>query len=483
MNEAEKKLMSFFTLMFVILGGLIICYELDKNGKLEQNNKKENKIERNITKQVQKKEEEQHTVQRKTHTRKQTRNYETKEENKNIRQNKIERDFTENRTYNQNKVERNPQVNTIQKEKEEGTFLLQENHCNVQRKTSNEAIYCRIGANSKYVANKEVSKGKYYFETKAILTSGNGGVFANIGLISDNTAHKFCSLSGYDHNGQCSSVAVYEGTNNKNLKNNDIIGVAFDLNKGLLFHSINGVWDEEPKKITTLGIKYTPVVIADRETSWEVNFGEKRFKYPMPIGYNAFGETTIYQRIEKLVPNKYNPDKVTLIKPKYCRSTNNKTNHAKYCEIGAKSIYLANKKLNRGKYYYEAQLVTENNSSTPFNNIGLLSDSSRSQSCFIDSRSNNGDCNGVEIFTWQERGKLKHNDVIGLFVDFDNNKINYSRNGVMNKTPVTFSYLQSGYAPAFEVGSNSTWIINFGERNFKYNKPAGYNTLNKKEAL
>ena len=175
--------------------------------------------------------------------------------------------------------------------------------------------------------------------------------------------------------------------------------------------------------------------------------------------------------------------KVTLIKPKYCRSTNNKTNHAKYCEIGAKSIYLANKKLNRGKYYYEAQLVTENNSSTPFNNIGLLSDSSRSQSCFIDSRSNNGDCNGVEIFTWQERGKLKHNDVIGLFVDFDNNKINYSRNGVMNKTPVTFSYLQSGYAPAFEVGSNSTWIINFGERNFKYNKPAGYNTLNKKEAL
>ena len=430
MNNAEKNLFSLFLLIIFLIAGFITFCQIDKN--INNSETKQEKI-----------------VKKEKYRKK------NKIKTKNI---KTDNNLT---TANTNQ-----------------TILITPKFCDVKRDNPQKAVYCNMGAYSKYITNKEVDSGKYYYETRAITNSNGNSVHADIGIISDISEYKICSLSGYNHNGQCESVRVLKNKL-RNIKNNDIIGIAIDFDEGLLFYSINGSWQNDVLKFSNKGKKYTPALHADNRMSWEANFGKKRFIYPMPNGYKAFDENSTYQQSANLAPNTYDRNKVVLVKPQYCSIENDKDNVAKYCNIGALSTYYTNKKVTSGKYYFEAQMHLASDAIPMFNNIGVISNTSEfSDFCSLGSPAHDGECSSAEALEHTTARNMNNHDIVSIAADFDNGFLFYAINGVWKETPKKFITQGRAYTPAFEVGRGSIWTVNFGTKKFRYPIPEGYKPYN-----
>lgn len=190
----------------------------------------------------------------------------------------------------QNKHIEKPQIETSSEiESKNEVVLLPPHYCNMKRRSLLNAEYCNIGALSTYYTNKEVSKGKYYFEAQIHLSSDAIPMFNNIGVISNMSEYtSLCSLDSPEHDGKCSSAEALEHSVAKNLNNHDIVSIAADFDNGYLFYAINGTWKEKPKKFTTKKQKYTPAFEVGRGSIWTVNFGTKKFRYPIPEGYKPY---------------------------------------------------------------------------------------------------------------------------------------------------------------------------------------------------
>ena len=190
----------------------------------------------------------------------------------------------------QNKRIEKPQIETSSEiESKNEVVLIPPHYCNMKRASLLNAEYCNIGALSTYYTNKKVTSGKYYFEAQMHLASDAIPMFNNIGVISNTSEFSdFCSLGSPSHNGKCNSAEALEHTTARNLNNHDIVSIAADFDNGFLFYAINGVWKETPKKFITQGRAYTPAFEVGRGSIWTVNFGTKKFRYPIPEGYKPY---------------------------------------------------------------------------------------------------------------------------------------------------------------------------------------------------
>ncbi len=146
------------------------------------------------------------------------------------------------------------------------------------------AQYSGFGASTTLYTNKYVTKGKYYFEMQIKYAPNAHTTFNNVGIISPDQ-YKICSFTYPIDEGDC-FYASPEAIND--LRNNDIVGIAFDMDNGYLFYSINGVWNEEGIKFRNDGREYSPAAEVMEGSKWKANFGAKNFKYPIPKGYKAF---------------------------------------------------------------------------------------------------------------------------------------------------------------------------------------------------
>lgn len=137
-----------------------------------------------------------------------------------------------------------------------------------------------------FYTNKYVTKGKYYFEAELELEPNADVAYSNIGIMS-NQGHYFCEFNYPQEEGECYYAAL-DNKDIRSLKSNDIVGVAFDMDKGEFRYSINGVWSENVIKFRNDGRDYCPAVEVNEGVTWIANFGATEFRYKKPKGYKAF---------------------------------------------------------------------------------------------------------------------------------------------------------------------------------------------------
>ncbi len=145
------------------------------------------------------------------------------------------------------------------------------------------------------------SAGKLYYEGKMKVTGSlSAHTHANIGLCLDHD-------TGIDVPSMPGGSTVISHGEQKLYKDGDIFGIAADLDQHKLYFSVNGKWLsgtpesgngyplEKSKQYracvlaagtTTGDVKQRGIPQSD--TTWEVNFGERAFKFAKPSGYVAF---------------------------------------------------------------------------------------------------------------------------------------------------------------------------------------------------
>ena len=96
-----------------------------------------------------------------------------------------------------------------------------------------------------------VSSGKWYFEAKFIESSattlgyhldGNNPLYDSTGYIGSNAGFYGIFITGGDDNSDKIVAGTYTDTDFGAINNNDIVGVAFDLDNGKFYFSKNGTW-------------------------------------------------------------------------------------------------------------------------------------------------------------------------------------------------------------------------------------------------
>ena len=134
-----------------------------------------------------------------------------------------------------------------------------------------------------------------------------------------------------------------------------------------------------------------------------------------------------------------------------------------------------------GKYYFEAESIDP--SGTPHGVLGIATkDASFTESyggavpqihaAYVNATSTGGmNIDG----SWTGNVNFTAGNYIGVAVDTDNKTVRFYRNGTIDSAATSWD--QDG--PYFPwVGSHSTgWILNFGQRAFKYDAPNGYKAL------
>lgn len=155
------------------------------------------------------------------------------------------------------------------------------------------------GAFSKAFVNKFHKKGKYYFEAEFTMDEAalkSPFFFTNIGIIAPHDQNKYYYCD-FDASGDdCLAYGIREKLpRHQKIEKNSVIGFAFDLDKGKIYISLNGVWlGADPKTgdsnyiITTAGRAFTIMVTVDSGTSVKLNLGSEKFKYPVPKGFKRY---------------------------------------------------------------------------------------------------------------------------------------------------------------------------------------------------
>ena len=150
-----------------------------------------------------------------------------------------------------------------------------------------------------------------------------------------------------------------------------------------------------------------------------------------------------------------------------------------YGNKGASTTAIANKYYDSGKYYFEAKFISPKEYSTPWLNIGLLSDYN-GQSCVFSHPPEETGCLHISIMGWSEH-TLKNGDIVGIAADFDEGKLyafvnGKPKNGIIEKKKTIYMFEpgQREYAAGFEASDDIGWEVNFGAKKFKYKIPEGF---------
>ena len=157
-----------------------------------------------------------------------------------------------------------------------------------------------------------VSSGKYYFEATV------SGTYRNCQIGLHKTASPYTSNSGNRTFVTNTGQKVTDGigsTYGNPAAINDVIGCAFDLSAGMMWFSINGVWQAAGNPNTGVNPAFTDLIgeyapwfstyyTGGATSIWHVNFGQRPFASTPPTGFKALHTGNLPDPVIKL-PNKY----------------------------------------------------------------------------------------------------------------------------------------------------------------------------------
>lgn len=161
--------------------------------------------------------------------------------------------------------------------------------------------YGDAGASTMSKSTKGHTQGKYYFEMKLNLDQvSQPDTWTSVGLVTKEAVDLFQPEEGY---GKAYRLVDTWGDGifrPAELHDGDIIGIAVDLNKGLLYANLNGNWKTgQPGTDNGIAIKTGLEYFAaascsassqsQYETdSWTAAFKEYDLQYPVPKGFSAY---------------------------------------------------------------------------------------------------------------------------------------------------------------------------------------------------
>ncbi len=175
-------------------------------------------------------------------------------------------------------------------------------------KVSGNGLSCKyggVGAFSTAFAGVRYNAGRWYLEVTINPDRRDSaiGTYTNVGLIGADSEDELFFLPSHSE-----SLYTYAFPKNAagGLQGGDIIGVAVDLDDARLYFHINGRWIEgTPGKLTSgirikQGRDYTVgLSVSSSEHGGSdvlaANFGESPFRYSIPKGYRALGESSKIQ--------------------------------------------------------------------------------------------------------------------------------------------------------------------------------------------
>jgi hypothetical protein len=173
------------------------------------------------------------------------------------------------------------------------------------------ASYCCIGPDSQVFANKRVSSGRHYWELTLSVgaTQQAAGATTNAGVtsISDKEIREGARalLSVTDRRLEDRAVWAFGVAQQNDVRSGDTLMFALDANRGFVNIGLNGQWrtgdpaNEAGLTVGKYGSTYIPyaVMSSGRRSGegdrWIANFGGSRFRYPIPVGYGAYGTQTV----------------------------------------------------------------------------------------------------------------------------------------------------------------------------------------------
>lgn len=175
-----------------------------------------------------------------------------------------------------------------------------------------EIKYSNIGASSFAKANKFYKKGdgKYYFEATFKNREAKTPTFSNVGIISPLKEGIYCDINGSEDDG-CYSYKAINDISDERLKKSFVVGFAVDFDSGKYYVSFDGKWINWDNNEIFLspkdnrngyfeknimprgtffndGNEYTVGAEVSKNAKWIMNFGAKKFKYPVPEGFKPF---------------------------------------------------------------------------------------------------------------------------------------------------------------------------------------------------
>lgn len=165
-------------------------------------------------------------------------------------------------------------------------------------RVSNQGLtvtYCCAGASSTTLASQGVMSGKVYaeFAFTARPRALQGDTWTTIGVVPAPAAR----------GGGMTFVAPGTPTmafqRGSDIKHNDIVGIALDMDAGKVYYSRNGAWlNAQPGggggiPLTRGQMYYIAAVLSASSSgagtdSWTANFGKNKFRYTLPRGYKSY---------------------------------------------------------------------------------------------------------------------------------------------------------------------------------------------------
>jgi hypothetical protein len=176
--------------------------------------------------------------------------------------------------------------------------------------------FCCAGPSSTTLANTPVRKGRHYWEVTLSVQPGEPrmGSNTNVGVgVEPAKSDPGQGMEGYFEyqmlmdratllGGDPTFVRVIAPRNNEIYQNGDVFMFALDADSNAVYYGVNGIWlNGEPgqqggTQIGKRGDALIPFVtlsgssknapVGDR---WIANFGNNAFRFPIPVGYGAYG--------------------------------------------------------------------------------------------------------------------------------------------------------------------------------------------------
>lgn len=134
------------------------------------------------------------------------------------------------------------------------------------------------------ITSRSKYKGKWYIEATLKTSAFKLDNYdAYVGIANEKRHDPFPEFFTYDIRQEIT----------KKLKNNDVIGVAMDLDSCKVYVYKNGQLMQVSYKPYAFDLKpgmeyWVGMYTKNRNTSWTANFGAQPFKYPVPSGFKAF---------------------------------------------------------------------------------------------------------------------------------------------------------------------------------------------------
>jgi len=152
--------------------------------------------------------------------------------------------------------------------------------------------YCCAGASSATLASRGAASGKVYAEFAFTARSGalSGDTWTTIGVVPDARTDSINPRPG---------APTLWPNRNEEIKHDDVIGIAVDLDAGQLYFSRNGKWiNGQPGEgggvPLVRGTSYAVVAVLSASSnaggtdSWTANFGKTRFRHELPRGFKSY---------------------------------------------------------------------------------------------------------------------------------------------------------------------------------------------------